>query len=258
MEIAMATQLLIYERAVPVTRARHGDWSVKTGSDYHFAANVNSVPLMVAEFGAAAGEYPIVFAGRDKEVMPVVLLGVRDKQNLFVDAAGAWSARYVPAFVRRYPFVFASTDAGQNFTLCIDEEFTGCNTEGRGERLFDSQGERTQYLQNILNFLQAYQAQFLRTQALCRRLAELDLFEPMQAQYTLKSGQRGTLAGFQAVSRERLKALPGDRLAELARTDELEAIYAHLLSLRNFPAMVEKVPGASAAAGQQVPAEALQ
>lgn len=239
----MATQLLIYERAVPITRARHGDWSVKTGSDYLFARNVNSVPLMAAEFASAAAEYPIVFAGSSETVMPVVLLGVREKQNAFVDAEGAWTAKYIPAFVRRYPFVFSSSQVGDNFTLCIDEEFTGCNTEGRGERLFDSQGERTQYLQSTLNFLQAYQAQFQRTQAFARRLVELNLLEPMQAQFTMKTGQRGTLGGFLAVSRERVKALSGDVLAGLARSDELELIFTHLQSLRNFTPMVERAEG---------------
>ena len=36
------------------------------------------------------------------------------------------------------------------------------------------------------------------------------------------------LGGFQAVSREKLKALPGDTLAELAATNELELIYLRL------------------------------
>lgn len=247
----MATQLLIYERAVPITRARHGNWSVKTGSDYQFARNVNSVPLMAAEFASAAAEYPVVFAGSGDNVMPVVLLGVRERQNGYVDESGTWAAKYIPAFVRRYPFVFSSSQVGDNFTLCIDEEFTGCNTEGRGERLFDSQGERTQYLQSTLNFLQAYQAQFQRTQAFARQLVELNLLEPMQAQFTMKTGQRGTLGGFLAVSRDRLKALSGDVLANLARTDELELIYTHLQSLRNFTPMVERTeanePAVSAA-----------
>lgn len=59
----------------------------------------------------------------------------------------------MPAFLRRYPFVFSSNDDASTFTLCIDEEFDGLNQDGRGERLFDSEGERTQYLQNVLGFL---------------------------------------------------------------------------------------------------------
>jgi len=88
----MAKQLLIYERAVPVNPRQHGDLSVKSGADYGFAKKVNSVPLMAAEVESACGEYAIVFAGQGKEVTPVVLLGVRDHENLYIDDKGTWNA----------------------------------------------------------------------------------------------------------------------------------------------------------------------
>ena len=61
----MVKQLLIYERAVPVNQRQHGDLSVKSGADYGFAKQVNSMPLMAAEFEPACSEYAIVFAGQD-------------------------------------------------------------------------------------------------------------------------------------------------------------------------------------------------
>jgi hypothetical protein len=237
----MAKQLLIYQRAVPVNQAQHLNTSVKSGADYGFAKDVNSVPLMAAEFELAAGEYAIVFAGEGKDVMPAALLGIRDNENLYVDEAGAWRAKYVPAFVRRYPFVFSSGDEGATFTLCIDEDYAGVNRDGVGERLFDSAGERTQYLRNVLGFLQAYQAQFEATRAFCQRLREYNLLEPMRAEFTLRSGQRITLGGFMAVSRDRLRALPGDALARLAALGELDLIYAHVYSQRHFTPTAERV-----------------
>src|SRR5690606_24555798 len=138
-------------------------------------------------------EYAVVFAGQGDEIIPVVLLGVRDGENLFVNADGTWGGRYVPAFLRRYPFVFSSSGDGANFTLCVDEEFEGCNRKGRGERLFDNEGERTQYLQGVLGFLQAYQVQFQRTRALTKRLNDLNLLEAMQARFTLRDGKVLTL-----------------------------------------------------------------
>ena len=48
----MATQMLIYETAVPVTQARHAQWSVEAGGDYAFCRNVNSVPKRVSEQGS--------------------------------------------------------------------------------------------------------------------------------------------------------------------------------------------------------------
>lgn len=232
----MAKQLLIYETATPVNRGRHANLAVKTGNDFSFSANVNSVPLMVAEFSQVANEMAIVFAGSGEDVIPAVLLGIRENENLFIDDKGKWLGKYVPAFLRRYPFVFSSTDEGKNFTLCIDESFEGANNEGRGERLFDADGEQTQYLKSVLGFLQAYQVQFQRTKNLCARLRQFNLLEPMQAQFTLPDGRNMMLSGFEVVSRDRLKAISSEQLAALFGSDDLEVIYLHLQSLRNLQA----------------------
>lgn len=244
----MPTQLLIYEQAVPVTRQSHADWSVKTGSDYGFARNVNSVPLLAAEFPNAAMEYSIVFSGAPGNVMPMAILGVQDSENLYVGKDGTWQGRYIPAFLRRYPFVFSSNDDGNTFTLCIDEDFAGCNTKGIGERLFDSEGERTQYLQGVLGFQQAFQAQFQRSQAFCKKLEDLELLEPMQARFETAAGQRISLGGFSAINRDKLKAVPGDKLAELAVTDELELVYLHLHSMNNLNLTANRLGQSLAAA----------
>lgn len=234
------TQLLIYETAVPVSSGRHGKASIELRKGYGFARGINSVPLMAVEFPQAAPEYAIVFAQNGAEVLPVVILGARSGENLYVKEDDGWNANYLPAFVRRYPFIFSANEDGKTFTLCVDEAFQGLNYLGRGEALFDAEGKQTPYVDNVLKFLQEYRAHFLRTQAFCRKLVELDLLEPMRAQFTLGS-EKMSLGGFQAVDRAKLKALPGDKLAELAATDELELIYLHLQSMRNFSVVKDKL-----------------
>ena len=237
----MASQLLIYEAAVPVTSTRHADASVEVGADYSFSRKVNSVPLMAVEFPHAATEYAIVFSGTAEAFVPAVILGMRGEENLYLTRQGGWEAKYIPAFVRRYPFVFASSQDAKTFTLCIDEAFPGFNRDGRGQRLFGTDKKPTTYVASVLKFLEQYQVEFRRTQVFCQKLKELALLEPMRAQAKLGSGEQLALTGFMAVSRDKLKALPGDKLAELARTDELELLYLHLHSMRNFAAMGERL-----------------
>jgi hypothetical protein len=237
----MTTQLLIYESVVPLSARRHGKGAVESTSSYGFSSKTNSVPLMAVEFPLAASEYPIVFAGTKENFMPAVILGVRDSQNLFLSQEAKWEAKYIPAFVRRYPFVFSNSDDNQRLVLCIDESYSGFNQEGHGQKLFGEDGKPTQYVENILKFLQEYQVQFGRTQAFCTKLRELDLLESMQAQVQMRSGEKSSLTGFLAVNRTRLKALAGDKLAELAKTDELELIYLHLQSMRNFLSFPERL-----------------
>lgn len=235
----MTTQLLFYGNVNPVNRQKHKDLYVKTGADYSFAKEVNSVPLMAVEFPAAAAEYAIVFAGKDKEVLPAVIMGTTNNENLYLNEENEWQAKYIPAFIRRYPFVFAAAEDNKQLTLCIDENFSGCNTEGLGERLFDAEGENTQYLGGVLNFLEEYQAHFNRTKVFCEKLVELDLLEPMTAQFKVE-GESKTLSGFMGINRDKIKALSGDQLSELAKTDGLELLYLHLQSLRNLNSMMEK------------------
>jgi hypothetical protein len=163
---------------------------------------------------------------------PVAILGVRSNENLFLNQDGSWQAKYIPAFVRRYPFVFSSVEG--KFVLCVDEAFAGFNREGRGQRLFTEDGSPSAYTEGILKFLQDYQAQFVTTQRFCNRIRELGLLETTTAKVTVEAGTPVSLSGFLAVNRAKLKALSGEILAELAGSDELELIYLHLQSLRNF------------------------
>jgi len=75
----------------------------------------------------------------------------------------------------------------------------------------------------------------------CAKIEKLGILEPMQAQISVDGVMQNMLSGFQAVSREKLKALPGETLAELAATDELELIYLHLQSMRNFEALRDRM-----------------
>jgi SapC protein len=154
--------------------------------------------------------------------------------------------------VRRYPFVFSSGDDGKRFTLCIDEAFPGFNQSGRGKRLFGDDGKPTPYVENVLKFLGQYQLEFQRTQAFCKKLKDLNVLEPMQAQIKRGSGERMALGGFSVVDRARLKTLSANVLAQLAQSDELELIYAHLVSMRNFATVRDRLaeaPPAPSAGG---------
>lgn len=236
----MATQLLFYENAVPVSSKKHGKTSVKTGENFQFASNVNSVPLTASEFADAGAEYPIVFAGEGDNIVPTAILGVAGEKNAYVGADGTWTGRYIPAFIRRYPFVFSQQTEDNQLILHIDESFEGCNTKDKGERLFDGDGNQTTYLKSVLNFLQDYQQRFNRSRAYCKRLVELELLRPMQAQFTMPDGQQRSLTGFMTVDREKLKSLEASTIMQMLSTDELECTFLHLASMRHFAEVADR------------------
>jgi hypothetical protein len=239
----MAKQLLIYESAVPVSAARHANVSYEASDNYAFSAGVNAVPLMAVELLRASTEYAVVFAAVGDDVLPAAVLGVRPEQNLFLSSDAHWKAKYIPAFIRRYPFVFSASPDGKTLTLCVDESHQGLNREGRGQRLFTEDNKPSPYIEQVLKFLKEYQAHFERTKAFGRHIKELNLLEPMQAQVTTPKGEKLSLGGFMAVSRKKLRELSGDSLSALAKTDELELLYLHLYSLRNFNDVKDRLVG---------------
>ena len=235
----MTKQLQFYEKAVPVSAQRHQGWYIDKQPDYEYASHSNAVPLTAAEFPLAAQEYTIVFVGSEAAPTPVVLLGLNADENLYLEEGHRWKARYIPAFVRRYPFVFSRSADGNTYTLCIDESFDGCNQEGRGQALFDVSGAGSDYLNAMMKFVTSYQQQITQTTAFCEKLKQQDLLEEMTANFKLPSGEQARVKGFMAVDRKKLMQLPDDTLAAMARSGELELIYAHLISMRNFAELLE-------------------
>ncbi|OKH17141.1 SapC family protein [[Limnothrix rosea] IAM M-220] len=230
----MTKQLLIYENTIPLSVERHKKWCLQNTSNFSFAKDVNAFPLLGTEFSPAALIYPIVFVKTESILYPSIITGIKDHENFFVTKSGEWQADYIPAFVRRYPFIFSISEDQKTFTVCIDESFDGWNQNGSGERLFDSEENQTQYLKNVVAFLRDYQASFLATEAFSRKLMELNLLEGMQASLTINNVVQKPFQGFLGINRDKLKSLTPEVLYEFMQLGWLELIYLHLHSLNHF------------------------
>ena len=164
------------------------------------------------------------------------LLGLEQNENLFVDAAGAWQAAYIPAYIRRYPFITTDEQEGR-FTVCFDEAFDGFNQEG-GAPLF-AEGQPTQKLQEIQAFLQDYLQQLKQTEQLGATLAAAGLFKQVDLQANLPDGRNFNLNGLLIVDEQQLAQLPDSDIVKLFRSGALALIHAHLLSLRTLSSLIE-------------------
>jgi hypothetical protein len=245
-------QLLFYENIAPLNRERHADLRLKAAAgDCSFAADSHFVPLAGTEFYQAAADYPIVFAGGDDEPTPVVVLGLKQGHNAFVGNDGRWrSGTYVPAFVRRYPFVLARGDEDDpdNLTVCVDESFDGLTREpNEGEALFDEEGNEGPALKNAVSFLQEYLAESERTRAFVKRLVELDLLVRRDVQITDAEGSSFVLRDFRVIDPPQLDKLEDETVAELHRTGFLGWIHAHLVSMSRLERMPATLRQAAAA-----------
>jgi hypothetical protein len=227
---ALTGNVLLYKNPEPLSLEAHSKLGLKNiERPFGFVETTHVVPLTVQEFGMAATSLPIIFAPDRKT--PLAVLSARSGENLYVDGTGNWELDgYIPAFIRRYPFVFAADQQGDNFVVCIDTQ-----AEMIGENpdlpLFEN-GQPSQVTKSILDFSEQFEQAGARTQAFMNELRELDLL--MEGEVTIQPEQEQppfVYRGFQMVNEEKLAALRGDQLRKMSQSGMLPLLYAHLFSL---------------------------
>jgi len=232
--------VLFYSKPEPLSVDLHKTMGVKRlDGPFNFAKEGHAVPLTVTEFGVAALSSPIIFVGDEK--IPLAVMGLNAGENMYLTDAGYFEPGvYVPAYIRRYPFVYANDSAAGQMVLCIDRaaEFI---VDGAAADLpfFDAAGQPTEYTQNCINFCNDYETERQRTQSFVQLLTELDLFETKTANFVPTNpdgtpGETQKIAEYFGVSETKLNALPIEKYAELRDNGALGQIYAHLISLAGW------------------------
>jgi hypothetical protein len=205
-----------------------------------FCRTRNAIAISLAEFTAAGRDYPIVFATLDggRSFAPVILLGLADGMNSFVDASGEWDrAAYFPAFVRRYPFciskLYVDGEARSERVVCV----ASAHVDQAGVALFDDQGQATPRWQAAERLLAEFEADLDRTAEMSAALARMQLLEPFTVQLVgaPDPGASGvTMAGMYRVSEAKLRDLKPASHKMLVGKGFMSLLYAHLHSLENF------------------------
>jgi hypothetical protein len=233
--------VLFYSKPEPLAPELHAKLGVKRmDGPFKFAKEGHAIPLTVGEFPLAAVTGPIIFVGDEK--LPIAVMGLNAGENMFLRDDGMFEPGvYIPAYIRRYPFVFANDDANNQMVLCVDRnaEFV---VEG-GDMPFFEDGKPSQYTQNCIEFCNNFEMERQRTQSFVQLLKDLDLFELKTANFTPQNpdgtaGQPQKIADYFGVSEEKLNKLPTEKLIELRDNGALGQIYAHLLSLVGWDRLV--------------------
>ncbi len=235
---ASARLPLFYRNPQALSSERHGGKSLAKRPDYSFSKDTNSVPVTAMECSRAMRDYPIVFTTGDP-VVPVAVLGMRGAKNQFVESDGSWRAgAYIPAYVRRYPFILMESPDRLQFTLCVDEE-SSMLVDGDEQPLF-SGTEATEVSNNALQFCSAYQGQHTFTLEFTAALEKYGLLVENRASVALKSGEQLSLSGFRMVDEQKFTALPDEIFLDWRQRGWIPLIYCHLLSMGNWQSLVER------------------
>ena len=207
------------------------------GSTPGFCRDINALALSVGEFITAARDYPIAFSSADGggSFAPIAVLGLGEKQNLFVDAAGEWDRTcYLPAFVRRYPFciskLYVDGQPRSERLVCIVKAYL----DAQGAALFDGGENPTAQWQAIERLLQGYEDDLDTTARFCAILSKLDLLSPFKFEVMNDDKAMLTIQGMYRVDETKLNDLKPASLKALATKGMMGRIYAHMHSLERF------------------------
>jgi len=222
---------LFYRNCVPLNTETHRTLRLQVPEQpFRFAREANLIPALIDEFASALGHLSVAFLPGAGAPSAVFVTGLAPGTSAFVTEDGQWSAEYLPAYLRRYPFIIGEVD-GQDPVLCIDDSYEGLGRE-TGERFFSDDGKSEARLTRALEFAQSYRASAERTEAFSERLRELELFRSVTLDATDAAGARTSVHGLMIVDEEALGKLSDDALLSLHKDGYLRAIHAHLFSLR--------------------------
>jgi hypothetical protein len=229
----------MFKNVVPLNPDKHAKLRFEPLQDYQFSKNETLVPIVFSEAWPIAREYVMLFP-KEPGGVPLALLGMETGVNAYVDIEPKWWGRYIPAHIRRYPFIAAAhnTEGQKNgesrsYTVMIETEASQLGYE-KGEYLFDEKNQPTDLLKNIRNVLGALQKDLEFTAQLVAQIEKADLLVQQHIRINRPEAEPFAISGFRVVDDKRLKECSGETLKALAQTRALELIYAHIGSLTNL------------------------
>lgn len=244
---------LFYKQLVPLNKAEHGAWHARRTEKARWLAGQNAIPLTVEEFPLAQRHYPIIFSTGDNPV-PLGLMGVNDGVNVFIEDDGSLREQiYIPAYVRRYPFLLAklSPDA-EELSLCVDPTSELVGEFDEGQPLFDGE-EPSESCRNTLKFCEQFEIAGTKTTTFVNELLKHELL--IDGEMTIQpegAPNPFVYRGFKMVDEKKFRDLRGDVIRGWNQSGMLGLIYAHIFSLE----MLREVFGRQAKQGKLRQAEA--
>ncbi len=231
---AQAQQLpMFYNDLVPLNSKEHSDWRVKGLDNASFMQSQHAIPVTVDEFPNAGRNYPIVFSAGENSV-PLILMGLNEGVNTFMGDDGKFKeVAYVPAYVRRYPFLLAKLQPeSEELSLCFDPSANAIGDFKEGETLFDKD-QPTDRTKSILDFCEQFEQAGQRTGQFMQDLASMDLLMDGEVSIQQDGVEKPFVyRGFRMVNEEKVRDLRGDELRKINQNGMLPMIYAHLFSLQ--------------------------
>ncbi len=238
---------LFYKDLLPLNSRDHGDWKVTSFQDAGFLANTHAIPLTVDEFVDCQRDFPIVFTAGENP-LPIALFGLNEGVNCYIGDDGKLEAGvYVPAYIRRYPFMLAKlTKDTDDMSLCFDPQSGVVGKSEEGQPLFEAgEGDEkkpTEYTNGVLEFCRRFEESGQRTRAFLEELKKLDILMDGEIAITRNDmpDKPFVYRGFRMIDEKKLRELDAETVHNLNASGMMMLINAQLFSMNLMRALFER------------------
>jgi hypothetical protein len=207
-------------------------------TDFSFAKSLTIIPITYSEVKHLCCLYPVVITEIDGNDTLAIITGLKD-HNIAIDENGKFRGKYIPAYLRKYPFILVNDTENEKLLLGLKDD-ADCFDNDEGEALYDAQGNVMPLVENIMSLLKNFESEIQITKNILTKFKEQHLLEPSQIKVNLDDTEH-TIGGFSVIDKELFLTLEDQFLADAVKNGWTEFIELHRLSLNNLSILTKGI-----------------
>lgn len=204
--------------------------AIKTNAWLDAAATAQLIPVNISEFKLVCTHMPIIFSPIGKP-MPIAITSFLSGTNSFVKN-GQWNTNtYIPAALRRYPFVLGDANSEGKRPLYIDSTAISEEYENKLFKEDDGKQKNEKILDDAIKYCKDYDDYLNTTENVIDLLDKLDLFKETQLVIKNKDGIEKKTGIFKIIDNDKYRNLSDENIITLQKNHALWIIHTHIVSM---------------------------
>ena len=228
----LAIRSFLFKRLAPLSPGLHAHFGLaarRSYSEYHF----HWLPILLSEVATVARHFPIGITPT-RQPMLAAIVGLHDRQSLFIDRMGAWTGAYLPLYLQQMPFhivhVRDAATGARRPTLCLDVD-SAMVDERFPEKIVEHE-RLSATAARIVAAAEAFDQGAMAAAAFAQAAERAGLTLPLSL--IPESADCLALRGLSAVSSARLRDASAQALSPFTSSQLLPVLQACTQSLDNF------------------------
>jgi len=213
----------------------HKDLKIIVDRNASLGDSVGGAVVFPGEFLELHKEYPICFQKSKEtgEFQVIALFGFSQDENLYL-SDGKWNARYIPAIIRREPFLIGFNERDNSPMIHVDMDSPRISRDNDGVSVFLDSGGNAPLLQEVNQALKIVHEGFSEAKQMFAVFDSLELIEQFSLEIDFDDGSQFQSNSYYTLNQERISSLDDESAGNFLRSGYLQCAYMIIESMSNF------------------------